>query len=240
VEKKECPTCRTPIGSRRLLRKDGKLSEIIERLIPHLEDYMAYEQEDVYRNIEFINKSEKYKQQNIEMQKIKERQIRAELEEKKDHKSLKSRMHATRRAETRSRPMPRQRTPPPDKEYRQLKRTKTTEVVHEHEHEINTKFKIKQLSSMSSYPWNPKAGERIIQIMMLETNDKLCLKHLTKFVKLKANREDLEDSAISYFVRGRHDRSQFDKLNSEDISLKELKEAYWCDTNKPQSIYFMI
>jgi hypothetical protein len=76
--------------------------------------------------------------------------------------------------------------------------------------------------------------------MMLETNDKLCLKHLTKFVKLKANREDLEDSAISYFVRGRHDRSQFDKLNSEDISLKELKEAYWCDTNKPQSIYFMI
>lgn len=236
MEKKECPTCRTPIGSRRLLRKDVKLSEIIDRLIPDLEDYQTYEQEDVQRNIKTINKSDKFRQKILEMQKIKERQIRAEIEEKKDHKTLKSRMHATRRAETRSRPMPRQRTPPPEKEYRQVKRAKTAEVVHE----INTKFKIKQLSSMSSYPCNPKAGERIIQIMILETNDKLCLKHLTKFIKLKANRDDLEEAAISYFVRGRHDRSQFDKLNSEDISLKELKEAYWCDTNKPQSIYFMI
>lgn len=237
VEKKECPTCRTAIGSRRLLRKDTKLREIIERLIPNLEDYQLYEQEEVQRNIKTIRKSESHIAKMREMQKRKEQQYRAEIEERKEQKTPKNRTPtASKRVEPRTRPAARQReVVSSDRRYRQSKRPK----IDEPKHEINIKFKIKQLSSTSNYPCKPRPGQRIIQSMLLETNDQLCLKHLTKYIKMKATNVDLENHTISYYVRGKDDRSQFDKIISSDTSLKELAQAYWLD-DRVHSVYFMI
>ena len=161
VKKKECPTCRTGIGSRRLLRKDKKLQELIERLIPKLEDYQIYEQEEVSRNIKSRNKSAKHIDMMKNIQRIKERQIRAELEEKKDHKNPKGRgSNALRRnMEARNRQMVRQRTPVNDNNYRQKKRMKN-EGVH---HEINIKFKLKQLSGSNPVPTGANPNERIVK-----------------------------------------------------------------------------
>lgn len=239
VEKKECPTCRTAIGSRRLLRKDNKLSEIIEHLIPNLEDYQTFEQQEVERNIKAISKSEGHMKKMQEMRKIRERQFRAELEERKDQKTPKTRGSATpRRMEPRARPVHRQRDPPlpmSGRGYRQSKRQKTEEE----KPEINIKFKLKQLSSVAKYPSNPKPGERIMQMMLLETNDGICLKHLTKYIRMKTRGLEIADNQISYFVRGKEDPSQFDKITSYDTSLKELKQAYW-NSEKIQSVYFML
>ena len=239
IEKKECPTCRTSIGSRRLLRKDNKLREIIERLLPSVEDYQIYEQEEVQRNIKAISKSDKYKKQMLEIQKIKERQYRAEIEERKDSKTQKSKLMAA--ASRRIEPKPRQflnrppKEPIIDKKYRPIKRQKTEEL----KYDPNIKFKIKQLSSISSYPWNPKPGERIVQKMILETNDNMRLKHLIKFIKLKASTTDLENRLISFFVRSKNNRSKFDKITSLETSLKDLQEAYWPE-EKMQTVYFMV
>lgn len=240
IEKKECPTCRTSIGSRRLLRKDNKLREIIEKLIPNLEDYQVYEQEEVQRNIKAISKSDRYKKQMQEIQKIKERQYRAEIEDRKDSKTQKSRFLQSnaRRLE----PKPRQflaarpKEPIIDKKYRTIKRPKETEEL---KYDPNIKFKLKQLSSISSYPCNPKPGERIISKTIMETNDNLRLKHLTKYIKMKASCPDIESKIISFFVRGKNNRSKFDKITSMETSLKDLQEAYWPE-EKMQTIYFMV
>ena len=236
VEKKECPICRTSIGSRRLLRKDNKLREIIELLIPNLEEYQTYEQEEVERNIRAISKSEKHRKKMMEIQKIKERQFRAEIEERKEQRTPKVKTPTIRRQEPRPRPLPRQREPLPDRRYRQPKRQKQSE---DYKQEINIKFKLKQLSSMSNYPCNPRPGKRILQTMQLDTNDQISLKQLTKFIKMKSLRGDIENLSVAYFVRGKQDRSQFDKITSSETTMKEIQQAYW-NKDKIESIYFMI
>jgi len=235
VEKKECPTCRTPIGSRRLLRQDTKLKEIIERLIPNLEDYQVYEQEEVQRNIKAINKSDSHRKIMMEMQKIKERQFRAEIEEKKDQKSSRlARNPAPRRQEPRPRPPPRVREPLPDKKYRQTKRQKVTEEFHE----INIKFKLKQLNYYSSLHNDPRPGKTILSSLVIQTNELLELKHLAKFIEAKVCGVNTDSRNLLFFVRGKNNKSEFDKIRSMDTSLQEVKQAYWAGP-KVHSLYFM-
>lgn len=204
-------------------------------MLPNLEDYQLFEQEEVQRNIKAISKSDRHMKMMREMQKIKERQIRAEIEEKKEQKIPRGKPPMNRKVESKPRSAPRSREPLTDRRYRQSKRQRLEET----KQELNMTFKIKQLSSLSAYPCNPKPGERIIQKYVLETNEKLCLKQLTKFIKLKATTSDLQTRNISYFVRGKDNRSKFDKITSDDTSLKELRQAYWPD-EKMQSIYFMV
>ena len=89
------------------------MKELTERLIPDLEDYQTYEQEEVGRNIKSRNKSQKHIDEIRKMRLIKDKQIRAEIEEKKDHKTPKARATQLQRRnmEARNRQMARQRTP---------------------------------------------------------------------------------------------------------------------------------
>jgi hypothetical protein len=248
VEKKECPTCRTSIGSRRLLRKDNKLKQIIDRLIPNLEDYQIFEQEDVQRNIKAISKSESHRQKMREMQKIKERQFRAEIEERKDLKTPRqARSLGVRRPEPRTRPQPRQREPLNDKRYRTIKKQKTSEVSKEPYRDypaasnrpINIKFKLKQISSRSQNPCYPKSSERILEMMMISTNDEITLQTITKYIQMKNSSRDFSNIIISYFVRNKDDNTLFDKLASNAITLFEVRKIYW-KGERIQSLYFML
>lgn len=237
VKKKECPTCRTPIGSRRLLRKDKKLKELIKGLIPHLEDFQTFEQEEVRRSIKSHKASQKFMFDKKKLQEIKEKQLRAELEEKKEQKTPKLRNQTSRRAEPRGRAVVRQRSQLNDSAYRQKKRAKNDH----HELEPNISFKVKQLKADSnSNPRTARRDERIIQVMLLQTNNGLCLKHLARYIQMKASNHDLSRRQLSFLVRGERNRNSFDKIDSLEVSVKKISEKYWTNTHKTQSIYFTI
>ena len=76
--------------------------------------------------------------------------------------------------------------------------------------------------------------------LLLETNSELRLRHLTKFIQVKAPTCNLNDVHINYFVRGKNNKASYDKINSSNVSLKELQQCYWSESSKIQSIYFMI
>ena len=234
IEKKECPTCRNTIGSRRILRKDDKLAEIISKLIPDLESYREYEQEEIKRNIKVLSSSKDHKAKLDEIRKIRERQIRNEQEERKEQKIQRPKVLSNRRPEPKPREIiPRERSPLNDKRFRQIKRPKT-----EDRHPINIKFKLKQIAAFTGVSIVPKPSERIIQKLILETNDQLCLKQINQFIKLKATNPNLNMNSVSYFVRSRSSKNRFDKITSYETSLKDLKNAYWAN-EKSQTLYFM-
>ena len=57
LEKKQCPSCRADIGSRRVLRHDRELQSIIETVIPDIEGYREFEEHEYVRT----TNSEKFK-----------------------------------------------------------------------------------------------------------------------------------------------------------------------------------
>ncbi|CAI2371716.1 unnamed protein product [Moneuplotes crassus] len=237
VKKKECPTCRTPIGSRRLLRKDKKLKEIIEGLIPDLEDFQNYEQEEVDRNVKKVKNSAKFKQDQQKLKAIKEKQLRAELEEKKEPKTPKLRTQNSRRAEPRTKTGARPASQMRDQGARQKKRMKTEHL----EHELNISFKVKQLIlDPHKTPRTAGSEEKLMQVMLLETNNGLCLKHLLQYIQMKSKNSNIARRTFSFFVRGATERNSFDKIKTLDVSLKKIHEKYWANTSKVQSIYFAI
>jgi len=66
--KKECPTCRVAIGSRRFLRTDKKMGEIIAKLIPDIEKFQEFEHSETDRNIKEMDLKKKSNDMMIEAQ----------------------------------------------------------------------------------------------------------------------------------------------------------------------------
>ena len=233
IEKKECPTCRTSIGSRRLLRKDEKLKKIIEYLLPDIESFRQYEQEDVNRNIKALNKSEEHIKKMAEMQKIKERQLRNEQEERKEQqKVVRPKVPPARKPEPKPR-ITRERSPLNDKSYRPQKRQKVEE-----KRPMNIEFKLKEVPrDMLSAP---RPGERVLQKIILHTNDQIQLKHLTKFILNKLESQNMNSNTnIVFLVRQKENKAKLEKIGSYETSIKDLLGSYW--NNEPlNSLYFSI
>lgn len=236
IEKKECPTCRTSIGSRRMLRRDEKLKQIIDTLIPNLDSFRQYEQEEVQRNIKALNKNDEYKKKLAEIQKIRERQIRNEIEERKDNKPPKIKPIINRRPEPKVKPTiqrERERSPQStDRKFRQTKRQKIDEVPLP----INVKFKLKQLQQSSKGTSNQNPEKLIIQKKIIDTNDEITLRHLAQYIKLSSGNQDLNINSIAFYVK--NSMSKFEKIESTDTMIKEVSNEHW-NKGELNSLYFL-
>ena len=154
------------------------MKKIIEYLLPNIESFRQYEQEDVNRNIKALNKSQERIKKMAEMQRIKERQLRNEQEEREEQqKVIRPRVPPARKLEPKSR-ITRERSSLDDKSYRFQKRQKVDE-----KRPMNIEFKLKEIQG--EIPYAPRAGERVISKLILHTKDQIQLKHLMKFINMK-------------------------------------------------------